>query len=374
MIKFLLPTLFAFVSLQSFSQPPQTNNSNSNGAVINANQPIVLDSTHVFLKQENVSGTDGIEQGDSKKNAILQEEINSYKLKKSSVKRNSQSRSASQEDQLELREKVTNIKGLAQTSIDLIEANILYYDEGNYDASRAPYLIEAMRLNPNHVEGIKLWLANSMVIGDTITASKVLAQMDTLGLIPEAMRCYAADLIASVPNNTTLITHGELDTYCAFNEQLLKHRNTIEVISLDLIQSPQYRELLLKRGYSIPVQPNVNIAYLGDLIRTNPNRVFAFSMTIPSEYLIQFEEDMVPNGLVFLYPNTLNENQILSNNESFLDSFTYMDCGQEPEQSIAVLKENYLPMILTVETLNTDKSRAKRSKIESKKLKLRKKN
>jgi hypothetical protein len=86
---------------------------------------------------------------------------------------------------------------------------------------------------------------------------------------------------------------------------------------------------------------------------------------------VQFEQELVPNGLVFLYPNHWSNEQILQANEQFLDSFSYMDCGVELDESIAALKQNYMPMILTVETLSTDKSKEKRSKIENKKYKIR---
>jgi hypothetical protein len=56
-----------------------------------------------------------------------------------------------------------------------------------------------------------------------------------------------------------------------------------------------------------------------------------------------------------------------------MDSFSYMDCGVELDESIAGLKQNYLPMILTVETLSSDKSKEKRTKIESRKIKIRQK-
>lgn len=377
MKKFLIPLLFVFVLAQSVAQPPQSNNSNANGVIINTNQSnsgFVMDTTGVLLKEESVPAMDGVTDKNFEENAVIQQEIKAYKAKKSVVKSNSLSRSASQEEQVELSNKAIKIKGLAQTKYDIIEANVLYYDVGNYDATRAPQLMEALRLNSNHLEGNKLWLANSLVTGDTISATKALSKLDSLGVIPEAMHCYAADLMNSVPDQTTLITHGGLDTYSAFQEQMVNQRTSINVLSLDLLQSPQYRALLLKKGYSIPVQSQVDVTYLGDLIRINPHKRFAFSMTIPSAYLLQFQEELVPNGLVFLYPNSLDEEQVLINNEKYMDSFTYMDCGPEPEESISMLKDNYLPMILTVEALSSNKSKEKQSSIESKKIKIRRKN
>lgn len=369
----LFSVCIAFFSL---AQPPQSNGV-SNGNLFNnqGSTTVVLDSAQLQLMDKDqipaADDAEGLNETEIRQRNNFKKEADVYKSKKVTLKSNSTSRSASDVDELQLQHSVTKLKGLAQTPSEQIEANVLYYDQGNYNADRAPELNEALRLNPNHPEGLKLKVANSLVTGDTLTVLNTLNKMKSLRLIPDAMTCYAIDLVKSVPENTTLITHGTLDTYSAFQEQVALRRNSIDIISLDLLQSQQYRALLLKKGYSIPVQPTVDVTYLGDFIRINPATNFAFSMTIPREYLLQFEQDIVPNGLVFLYPNTFDEAQVLLNNERFLDSFSYLDCGEEPDETISPLRQNYMPMILTVETLSADKSKEKRSKIENKKYKIR---
>ena len=363
-------------AVHSLAQPPQTN-SISNGINFNSVEktPQLLDSTQLIItnKDEESRTVDADDDKSLQEQSVFKKEADTYKSSKARIRSNSSSRSASAAEDMQLQQSVTKLKGVAQTLSEQIEANILYYDQGNYNAERAPQLMEALRLNPNHPEGLKLMLANSLVTGDTLMVSNTLNKIKALGLIPDAMTCYAVDLIKSVPENTTLITHGTLDTYSAIQEQVALRRNSIDIISLDLLQSEQYRALLLKKGFTIPVQSIVDVTYLGDLIRVNPSKRFAFSMTIPSDYLVQFEEDLAPNGLVFLYPNSLSNEQILRTNEKFMESFSYMDCGVELDESIASLKQNYMPMILTVETLSTDKSKEKRSKIESRKIKIRQK-
>lgn len=364
------------LAVHSLAQPPQTN-SNSNGLNFNSVEkaPELLDSTQlkIFYTDEEFRSVDAVDDKLLKEQSSFKKEADTYKSSKARIKSNSSSRSASAAEDLQLQQSVTKLKGVAQTPSEQIEANILYYDQGNYNADRAPQLMEALRLNPNHPHGLNLLLANSLVTGDTLMVLKTLDKFKSLNIIPDAMTCYGNDLIESVPDHTTLITHGTLDTYSAIQEQLTLRRNSIDIISLDLLQSQQYRALLLKKGYTIPVQSIVDVAYLGDLIRVNPLKTFAFSMTIPSDYLVQFEQDLAPSGLVFLYPNSLSNEQILQTNEQFMDSFSYMDCGVELDESIAGLKQNYLPMILTVEALSTDRSKEKRSRIESKKIKTKQK-
>lgn len=365
-----------FAAVHPLAQPPQTN-SISNGINFNSEEksPQLLDSTQLIItnkdQESRTVGADDVKL--IQEQSSFKKEVDTYKASKAKVKSNSSSRSASEAEEMQLQQSVENLKGVAQTLSEQIEANILYYDQGNYNAERAPQLMEALRLNPNHPQGLNLLLANSIVTGDTLLVLHTLNKLKSLHLIPDAMICYGNDLIQSVPDNTTLITHGTLDTYSAIQEQLVMHRNAIDIISLDLLQSDRYRALLLNKGFTIPVQSIVDVTYLGDLIRVNPSKHFAFSMTIPSDYLVQFEENLAPNGLVFLYPNSRSDEQILQTNEQFMDSFSYMDCGVELDESLAVLKQNYLPMILTVETLSSDKSKEKRSKIESRKIKIRQK-
>ena len=376
MKKNLLSLVSVFIALISLAQPPQSNGV-SNGIKFNnfVETTVVLDSVQLqLMEKDEIPVADDVKQlneSEGRQQNNFKKEADVYKARKVALKSNSTSRSASDSEEVQLQHSVTKLKGLAQTQSEQIEANILYYDQGNFNADRATELNEALRLNPNHPEGLRLRVANSLVIGDTSTVLTTLNRIESLGLTPQAIRCYASDLINSVPNQTTLITHGTLDTYYAFYEQQLAQKKAITIISLDLLQSQQYRALLLKKGYSIPVQPTVDVTYLGDFIRINPATKFAFSMTIPREYLFQFEQDIVPNGLVFLYPNSLNEAQVLLNNEQFMDSFSYLDCGEALDETVSALKQNYLPMILTVETLSTDKSKEKRSKIENKKYKIR---
>jgi len=378
MKKNLLILIGVCIAFFSLAQPPQSN-SVSNGNLFNnqGTTTLVLDSVQLQrMDKDQIPAADDVEElheSEVRQQNNFKKEADVYKSSKALIKSNSSSRSASVAEDMQLQQSVTKLKGLAQTPSEQIEANILYYDQGNYNADRAPQLMEALRLNPNHPEGLNLLVANSLVTGDTTKVLSALQKFKALNYMPESMTCYARDLVNSVPTNTTLITHGALDTYSAIQQQFALPSTSIDIISLDLLQSPQYRALLTAKGYGIPEQTTVDVSYLVQLMEKNPSRKFAFSMTIPSAYLVQFEQELVPNGLVFLYPNHWSNEQILQANEQFLDSFSYMDCGVELDESIAALKQNYMPMILTVETLSTDKSKEKRSLIERKKIKIKQK-
>ncbi len=367
-----LRTFFVFILLVPccLAQPPQSNNNSSSGYFNSGSNGIIPLSDSIKAVEGEFRLDDKSRSGDLQNNSLLRE-MENYKAAKASVKQNPSSRTASKSEENQLEQSVIKMKSLVKTDKDLIEANILYYDQGNYNALRFPQLQQALQLNPSHAEGIRLWIANSLVTGDTVSLKMAIQRARDLGHIPQEITCYSKDLLASVPEKTVLITHGTWDTYGAINEMMLQNRKHLEVISLDLLQSPQYRQLLSNKGFIVPLQSKVDIAYFKDFVNMNPTKKFAFSMTIPSAYLMQFESQLAPNGLVFLYPDAMNEDQWLLNNEQFLESFSYLDCGSEPSKEFEHLQGNYEPMLTTLEVLSSNKDDFKKGKIANKRMKIR---
>ena len=368
-IGLILSTLFYV--LFAFAQPPEVQNGAFKTNTNNAELPLLLaDSIQLFDKNGDIESLKPSAENDQ----IFFKEVESYKKLKQQTKSNPNSRSASSKEEAMLKRSMQRIESIATEGETQIEADVLYYDQGNFDTARAPRLLHALSLNPNHVQGLILWAANSIATGDTAQIKACFVSLDNLNQFSDEIQCYSKDLVASVPPGFVLITHGTWDTYGSLNEQFNTHRRDVTTISLDLLQSESYRNLLMKQGFKFPSQVNINVSYFIEFLKLNVNKHFALSMTIPSEYAEPIERDLVPNGLVFLYPSTMTDEEVLKNNELYLNSFQYMECGQEHTNEYEFLRENYFPMILTIEALDTDKSSDKMSTIEAKKIKLRRKN
>jgi hypothetical protein len=335
--------LFFFLTFQINAQPPQisTNNAPLNGTF---NQHIEVNMDSLQIREEINPSDDANEKLEIRN---LEKDVNDYKTIRTKTKSNAYARSPSEGAQQLLDKNVQEIQSIAPESI---EAEILYYDAGNYNADRASALQSSLEKDAENEEALTLWVANSLVLGDTIQAFATLKKMEALNYIPRDVLCYAKDLYASVPKNAILITHGKWDTYGFVYEQMYGSENQQSLnVSLDLLQSPQYRKLLTRKGLMLPEGKRIDVEYFKALCEINDERQFAFSMTIPKEYLVSFAKQMIPNGLVFLYPSSDEVDQVVANNEAYLDSFLFMDCGQMENNSLVGLNANYLPMLMLLE-------------------------
>lgn len=329
-----------------WGQPPQNNNGlngNSNSTILleNVNKENLLDSTVMESLDEVLIKKEEDKRMDKK---AMSSKVSEYKMYRAKTKSNPSSRSLNSEDQKQLNEKAMEMQKMAPESE---ETQIIYYDAGNYNVEREQELKKALRSNPNNADALSLWLANSLVKGDSLEARETLAKMDELKLIPADIECFSEDLVASVPANTILVTHGKWDTYgfmqLQLNEQASK---SILNVSLDFLQSPQYRAMLNSKGLILPSTIDVNPSYLAALCALNTSKIWVFSMTIPKEYLIQFQDQISPNGLTFIMNHPNFKLDFKSENERLFRSLHYMDCNQKQDPQYNGLLSNYLPMLI----------------------------
>ncbi len=365
--------VFFFLTFYLQAQPPQ----NTNNAVLNNGNINVEMKSEVHLDSIQLQGFQKTSNATSDDNdaapTLLEKEVETYKAIRLQTKSNAFARSPSEEAQQSLD---NNAKAIQAIAPETIESNLLYYDAGNYNADRAGYLQKSLEKEPQNEEALTLWIANSLVIGDTIQTFESLMKMDKLGFIPKDVLCYAQDLYTSVPENTILITHGKWDTYGFVYAQLkAKTKPNVLNVSLDLLQSPQYRELLKNKGLRIPSGKIIDVSYLKALCELNQTKQFAFSMTIPKAYLVQFKDQMSPNGLVFLYPSNDQFSKVAANNEDYFDRFLFMECGQTAGQALVGLNGNYFPMLMVLEQQYADEkgSNSKLAQVIKRKEKIKKK-
>lgn len=357
------------------AQPPENviiiNSTNVNGGITTNNGTFTnLDS----IKTEYIIAKplDGDAKLNSSKdqNDKLEEKkqqmqtVIEYKAMKSQLKSNPSSRSVSYEQQNELDKKVQEVQAYDQEDEN---AKIIYYDAGNYNAERSSSIKQVLESSPNNEEALTLWTANSIVIGDTNQTIQTLQKMESLNFLPRDVTCYAQDMNTSIQANTVFITHGKWDTYGFLNEQFkVSDKKGVINVSLDLLQSPQYRELLTDRGLNFPGYSNIDTKYLGEFCALNPKKKFAFSMTIPKEYLGQFQDFLVPNGVLFMYNTADDIDGIVESNEFLENRLNFMECGQDRNPYYNGLNANYLPMLMFLENyyLNDESDKNKKKNLE----------
>lgn len=358
---YLFFCFFIFFTPVLFAQVPQSNNSNGNFSPQQEPVPPAFETDSVFTYRE----VEDLEmRGARQKSSAYETEVSKFKAVKSAVRMNTLSRSANPSQEQELDRLYMNANSINPSEPT---NGALFYELGNYDANRAYWLERALKAKPNDASILELWCANAAVTGDSISLRNRLNALDSLGSFPQNIRCYGKDMLASTPLDAVLVSHGRWDTFGLLFEQLQYKNSTIINASLEFMQSPQYRILLQKKGLIIPSQKSVDIAFMKELVQLNPEKTFAFSMTIPSDYLASFQNEMVPLGLVFVYPNELSEASILEQNRTLMKSLSYLDCGQAASDDYETLKDNYLPMVETVEQLTEKATKQQIKEIQERK-------
>lgn len=358
---YLFFCFFIFFTPVLFAQVPQSNNSNGNFSPQQEPVPPAFETDSVFTFKE----VEDLEmRGARQKSSAYETEVSKFKAVKSAVRMNTLSRSANPSQEQELDRLYMNANSINPSEPT---NGALFYELGNYDANRAYWLERALKAKPNDASILELWCANAAVTGDSISLRNRLNALDSLGFFPKNIRCYGKDMLASTPLDAVLVSHGRWDTFGLLFEQLQYKNSTIINASLEFMQSPQYRILLQKKGLIIPSQKSVDIAFMKELVQLNPEKTFAFSMTIPSDYLASFQNEMVPVGLVFVYPNELSEVSILEQNRTLMKSLSYLDCGQAASDDYETLKDNYLPMVETVEQLTEKATKQQIKEIQERK-------
>lgn len=358
---YLFFCFFIFFTPVLFAQVPQSNNSNGNFSPQQEPVPPAFETDSVFTFKE----VEDLEmRGARQKSSAYETEVIKFKAVKSAVRMNTLSRSANPSQEQELDRLYMNANSINPSEPT---NGALFYELGNYDANRAYWLERALKAKPNDASILELWCANAAVTGDSISLRNRLNALDSLGSFPQNIRCYGKDMLASTPLDAVLVSHGRWDTFGLLFEQLQYKNSSIINASLEFMQSPQYRILLQKKGLIIPSQKSVDIAFMKELVQLNPEKTFAFSMTIPSDYLASFQNEMVPLGLVFVYPNELSDANILEQNRTLMKSLSYLDCGQAASDDYETLKDNYLPMVETVEQLTEKATKQQIKEIQERK-------
>lgn len=252
-------------------------------------------------------------------------------------------RTPSEEQQLKMDETVKYFESFAPESF---EYHYYKYVAGNYNVTLIEHLKKAFELKPNNADVHIQLAAYYIITGDTVNTKVFLTKMKGIGRISEDATTYAKDLMTSVPEKGTLVTHGFDDMYsCAYLQNILKFRPDIQLISLDFLQSETYREQLIKKGYSLPTETIVNTAFLSSFCSLNEAKTISISMTTPKEYFLDIKQKIYVVGLTFEYHSTVFNNFYFNDylwNEKLEKTLVYNSLNEKSKQ----LSANYLPMLL----------------------------
>jgi hypothetical protein len=256
---------------------------------------------------------------------------------------NRASRSATPVQQKQMNSSLGYMNTLAPSAF---ETNLYNYVNGRYDSDSASYLLQAAEINPNDALLRKQLSAYYLVEENAELADSVTQTLFQDGTYCAGMSYYATDLSLSVPATNTIVVHG-IDDLLPLAKVQTEGNKTFEIVSLELLQSKDYRKSLEKLGYKIPPSKIVDTAFLVDFVQMNADKNIQLSMTLPKEYLANFMPDLYPMGLTFvlkqsddlnkfnaeLWENEWNKELLIKGTGDWSDNLT----------------KNYLPTLYTLQ-------------------------
>lgn len=228
------------------------------------------------------------------------------------------------------------------------EANFLTYRAGNYDLKFLPELNKAAELQPQNTEvQLEQGLAG-VILNDMEQVDAISVQLVKEGYFSNGVMSYSRDLVQSIPENSSLLVHGTSELLPVVYERNTLKRNDLQVISLDLLQSEQYRQQLTGLGYQLPESSVIDTAYTQSFCELNTHKNLFLSMSFPKTYLQPLSQDLVVYGLSFGYKTSgtdaynwnLNLYKFVWNKEQL---------GQSQDRRSDALSANYLPCLVNLQ-------------------------
>lgn len=233
-----------------------------------------------------------------------------------------------------------------QNSPNSFEYHYFSYTAGNYDVSLFEHLAEAERLRPNNSDVHVQLAAYYIIKEEKQQALNYFDQLIASNRLTNDVLKYAEDILVSTPKNGTLITHGFDDSYGVWYLQAAKNiRTDVTLISMDFLQSKEYRNRLSSKGYVLPSSTSIDVNYFKEFCTLNAGKKLAVSMTTPKEYFKPVLNQMYTTGLVFEY-HTAEFNNFNRNVELWGKLLKKYLIENATDEKAKQLSANYLPMLL----------------------------
>ncbi len=296
-----------------------------------------------FSESDGKADKDSNESIQQLKNAKYQFESN-YSNSKHQLTR----RSASPEELL-------NMKQGAQLYANMLpgsfEKHFYTYLLSKYDPKQFSELQQAAKLEPTKTEVQQELAAFGVAVNNQELADSVTLQMIAQNKISAGLLSYATDMVNSVPANGTLLLHGYTELIPVNFEKNTLGRTDLELISVDLMQSPDYQAALVSKGFVMPNSTFVDTVFVQTFCSLNASKNLYMSMSFPKEYFQGISSSLNPVGLTFAYDQSASLDYNAWNISMVETKWKKYELGIGKDQQSDALSANYLPALLSVSRL-----------------------
>jgi len=226
----------------------------------------------------------------------------------------------------------------------------------------------AYGLEPQNTEVLKEFV-NYAELNNQVNLKNEFAQkLASNNAYSAAVLDYNKNVLNSVPNNTIVITNGDVDTYPVWIQQEIHAINpAVHIWNIENLQDKKYQNQVFKTtGIPIFSGTKTSREILNHILTNKPYGEVYLTLTLPHDILRKYSANLYLTGLALNYnTSTINNNlNLLQHNwETKFDISHYLDDH--------LINKNYLlPMIQLYKhyDLNGEKDRASELKKAIKKL------
>lgn len=234
-----------------------------------------------------------------------------------------------------------------QTDVTSFDYNLSAFMTSNYNIEKKELLEKAKSIQPTNYNVLIQSVGVNYILSENQT---LIADLNALvkqnsWTIDEL--AYAKEVLASVPVNGLLITHGTNDSYPILYQQFVNnYRKDIRVIPMQLLQSEQYKNRLSEVGLKLPSSQLINFDYLKEFCSLNDNESIFLSLTIPTNYFSAINHHLYPIGLTFNYSKIAVQNS--EQNSALWNKQLKSALNKLKEPTGKELSANYLPMLVNL--------------------------
>ena len=223
---------------------------------------------------------------------------------------------------------------------------LAFYKLGQHDLQRGVSLEKAYKANVADVEIIKNMAIYSHLMGREKEKADFLRTLFSREIMSKYLGVFAKDVLLSCPKNAILIVHAEEDALASlYAQKIMNVRTDVQIISLDWLNSPQFRGNLKAKGFQLPKSTLINVSFLKEFCVLNADKKIAVSSTLPREYLQNIVNNLYLTGLVFrVSPNPID---VSDENKELYISKLHLELADNPNHPISA---NYLPFLLQLKT------------------------
>lgn len=357
LLLFLVFVLSGVSFSQNTNEIPVTNNSMNTPASIQQTEQDTLNNYEKQIDTKAVSKKSKVQT--EKKYSVESDEMTKSELADqsqissvstsfsaakqiSSTQRTQRTPSSTQQEQMD-----SYVSLLEKSAPESFEYHYFKYIAGNYNVDLIDHLKKAEVLKPNNSDVQIQMAAYYLIINDPKSALTYLQKLVQSTRLNKEVLDYARDLLLSAPDNGTLITHGFDDTYAVAYLQLSDNvRTDVQLISLDFLQSAEYKQKLQHTGYKIPERSVVDVQFFTEFCFQNSHKLLGISLTTPKEYLKGIEQNIFVTGLVFEYHSELNYSNFYRNDYLWNEVLQKTVIDSAMTEKAKQLSSNYLPMLL----------------------------